>query len=171
MNLYGFAGGDPVNFSDPFGLCPPCRMSDPGLALLAKREGGAQLEIYKDFAGYQTIGVGHLLRAGEAEKYSNGISASDATALFKTDVGGLVNPQLDRITADLNQNQVDAIGSLIYNAPGAFSKHVLPLLNKGDFAGAKEQMATINKSGGKVQDDLTKRRQGEIRQFDKPVSP
>ena len=24
MNLYGFAGGDPVNFSDPFGLCPPC---------------------------------------------------------------------------------------------------------------------------------------------------
>jgi hypothetical protein len=26
MNLYGFAGGDPVNFSDPFGLCPECRM-------------------------------------------------------------------------------------------------------------------------------------------------
>lgn len=23
MNLYGFAGGDPVNFSDPFGLCTP----------------------------------------------------------------------------------------------------------------------------------------------------
>jgi hypothetical protein len=23
MNLYGFAGGDPVNFSDPFGLCEP----------------------------------------------------------------------------------------------------------------------------------------------------
>jgi RHS repeat-associated protein len=23
MNLYGFAGGDPVNYSDPFGLCPP----------------------------------------------------------------------------------------------------------------------------------------------------
>jgi hypothetical protein len=22
--LYGFAGGDPVNFSDPFGLCPFC---------------------------------------------------------------------------------------------------------------------------------------------------
>jgi hypothetical protein len=23
MNLYGFAAGDPVNFSDPLGLCPP----------------------------------------------------------------------------------------------------------------------------------------------------
>src|SRR5207249_434842 len=21
LNLYGFAGGDPINFSDPFGLC------------------------------------------------------------------------------------------------------------------------------------------------------
>jgi peptidoglycan L-alanyl-D-glutamate endopeptidase CwlK len=25
LNLYGFAGGDPVNFSDPFGLCPNCK--------------------------------------------------------------------------------------------------------------------------------------------------
>lgn len=24
LNTYGFAAGDPVNFSDPFGLCPPC---------------------------------------------------------------------------------------------------------------------------------------------------
>ena len=23
LNLYGFGGGDPVNYSDPFGLCPP----------------------------------------------------------------------------------------------------------------------------------------------------
>lgn len=23
LNLYGYAGGDPINFSDPFGLCPP----------------------------------------------------------------------------------------------------------------------------------------------------
>jgi RHS repeat-associated protein len=28
MNLYGFAGGDPVNFSDPFGLCPDPRGVD-----------------------------------------------------------------------------------------------------------------------------------------------
>ena len=24
LNLYGYANGDPVNFSDPFGLCPMC---------------------------------------------------------------------------------------------------------------------------------------------------
>jgi RHS repeat-associated protein len=28
LNLYSFAGGDPVNFSDPFGLCPPCGVGD-----------------------------------------------------------------------------------------------------------------------------------------------
>ena len=28
LNLYGFAGGDPVNFSDPFGLCPPDDTND-----------------------------------------------------------------------------------------------------------------------------------------------
>lgn len=37
LNLYGFAGGDPVNFSDPFGLCSPedkkrgnCTQADVG---------------------------------------------------------------------------------------------------------------------------------------------
>jgi hypothetical protein len=24
LNLYGYANGDPINFSDPFGLCPMC---------------------------------------------------------------------------------------------------------------------------------------------------
>lgn len=24
LNLYGYANGDPINFSDPFGLCPTC---------------------------------------------------------------------------------------------------------------------------------------------------
>jgi RHS repeat-associated protein len=32
MNLYGFAGGDPVNFSDPFGLCPDACVLEGGAA-------------------------------------------------------------------------------------------------------------------------------------------
>jgi len=30
LNLYGFAGGDPVNFSDPFGLCPEGKRLEDG---------------------------------------------------------------------------------------------------------------------------------------------
>lgn len=33
LNLYGFAAGDPVNFSDPFGLCPVCDIADVGFFL------------------------------------------------------------------------------------------------------------------------------------------
>ena len=32
LNLYGFGGGDPVNFSDPFGLCPSCVGAALGVA-------------------------------------------------------------------------------------------------------------------------------------------
>jgi hypothetical protein len=35
LNLYGFAGGDPINFSDPFGLCPPCLGVDINAGILA----------------------------------------------------------------------------------------------------------------------------------------
>jgi hypothetical protein len=41
MNAFGFAGGDPLNYSDPFGLCPewfdhkPCNVSFAGFTLSA----------------------------------------------------------------------------------------------------------------------------------------
>lgn len=38
LNLYGFAGGDPVNFSDPFGLCTPA----PECFLQAAADWGAK---------------------------------------------------------------------------------------------------------------------------------
>jgi RHS repeat-associated protein len=39
FNLYGFAGGDPVNFGDPFGLCPE------GVGAISARSGGRQTTI------------------------------------------------------------------------------------------------------------------------------
>jgi hypothetical protein len=49
LNLYGFAGGDPVNYTDPFGLspeqCPPCRRGPvrPGGLLGAALNGVGQV--------------------------------------------------------------------------------------------------------------------------------
>ena len=42
LNVYGFAEGDPVNFSDPFGLmtCPPCTLPLPGGLGIAGAAGG-----------------------------------------------------------------------------------------------------------------------------------
>jgi uncharacterized protein RhaS with RHS repeats len=44
MNAFGFAGGDPVNYSDPFGLCPQedqlCHWVRAGLILAGSDIGG-----------------------------------------------------------------------------------------------------------------------------------
>jgi len=61
MNLYGFAGGDPVNFSDPFGLCPgvkeaptaPCELI---AVVIAESDGGT--------AGYRATASVIMNRAG-----------------------------------------------------------------------------------------------------------
>jgi RHS repeat-associated protein len=47
MNLYGFGGGDAVNFSDPFGLCPPEWMCK----LIGANAGQASSEYWASVAG------------------------------------------------------------------------------------------------------------------------
>ncbi|HEV8498612.1 MAG TPA: RHS repeat-associated core domain-containing protein, partial [Gemmatimonadaceae bacterium] len=57
-NLYGFAGGDQVNYSDPFGLCPMCVGAATGVAegfLIAKLTG--QDYTWKDAALDATLGA------------------------------------------------------------------------------------------------------------------
>jgi RHS repeat-associated protein len=48
VNLYGFAGGDPVNFSDPFGLCPPCTNDDLGAIAELVTQKTAGLKVITD---------------------------------------------------------------------------------------------------------------------------
>lgn len=47
MNLYGFASGDPVTYSDPFGLCPP-KDDKPCTAVGAYGEGRNTVITYDD---------------------------------------------------------------------------------------------------------------------------
>jgi len=59
LNLYGYAGGDPVNFSDPFGLCPipPSNCLDVAMAVasvgsfIANPSLGAGVSAVLDVAG------------------------------------------------------------------------------------------------------------------------
>ena len=50
-NVYGFAGGDPVNFSDPFGLCPDEK--NPA----CKVGGGVLTLAYSGAAGFGALGA------------------------------------------------------------------------------------------------------------------
>jgi GH24 family phage-related lysozyme (muramidase) len=85
-------------------------------------------KVYDDGAGNATIGYGHLVL--KEEDFSDGITQAEANELFAKDVARVVNPSLDKIEVELTQNQVDALGSFIFNVgPRAFERFLLPHIN------------------------------------------
>ena len=71
MNLYGFAGGDRVNFSDPFGLCPWTECLTQGLANWGAQRGGAAGAIAMNAgaaaaAALEVTGINAAAAAGDA---------------------------------------------------------------------------------------------------------
>jgi uncharacterized protein RhaS with RHS repeats len=73
-NLYAFAGGDPINFRDPFGLCPMCvgyalfeagaslydayDLAKTGVAYLRGQASGAELSVTAAGVGVGVLAVG-----------------------------------------------------------------------------------------------------------------
>jgi lysozyme len=151
----------------------PKRMSEAGLARIRQSEAFIARP-YDDGAGNLTIGYGHLIRPGE--NYSGGITQAQADALFRQDVARVVNPALDRITIDLTQNQVDALGSFIFNVgTGGFLKNILSYLNTGNLEQATSHMLQfitgrdVSSGRRKVLRGLLTRRQFEVALFKNPV--
>ena len=77
LNLYGFANGDPVNFSDPFGLCPVC-------AVYAIFEIGSSL-----YDAYDLSKTAIAYARGRASKAELAVTAAGAAAGIWTVGGGL----------------------------------------------------------------------------------
>jgi len=151
----------------------PLRMSDSGLARIRGSE-DFSAKVYDDGAGNPTIGYGHLIRPGE--NFSGGITQAQADTLFRQDVERVVNPALDRITIALTQNQVDALGSFIFNVgTGGFLKNILTYLNSGDLEATTSHMLQFIKgrdaSSGRRQvlRGLLTRRKFEVALFKNPV--
>ena len=147
-------------------------MSSSGLERIRGSE-SFSARSYDDGVGNQTIGYGHMVRAGES--FTGGISEQQGQELFAADVSRIVDPALDRVTAPLNQNQVDALGSFIYNVgPANFARSVLPTLNGGDYGSATAEMAQYSKGRNQRSGELTamrglvRRRQEEIALFNAP---
>jgi lysozyme len=103
------------------------RISDAGLAKIREHE-AFMPKVYNDGAGNSTIGYGHMVLHGE--DFSRGLTEAEAIKLFEKDVERVVNHSLDKIRVELTQNQIDALGSFIFNVgPGAFEKGPLPYIN------------------------------------------
>ena len=61
LNAYGFAGGDPVNYSDPFGLCPWCWIVE-GFERIGRGEDGSGVSLPHE----ETTVVGATVSYGPA---------------------------------------------------------------------------------------------------------
>jgi lysozyme len=108
-------------------------ISEQGLALIRKFEGFSATP-YICPAGLKTIGYGHVIREGE-NLPETGINREQGEIILKQDVS-LYSEAIGRLVSiPLNQNQFDALVSLVYNIGiYAFEKSsLLRFLNQGDF--------------------------------------
>jgi len=82
LNLYGFAGGDPVNFSDPFGLCP----SFPGTTVPCELIAAVFSEASR--SARQQSGIAHAIinRATDPNEHRHPYGGYRNTGDYETDV-------------------------------------------------------------------------------------
>jgi lysozyme len=120
---------------------------------------------YPDQTGHPTIGFGHLIQPGET--FPEPLTREQGIALLCLDIARIVNPALDLISVPLEQHQVDALASFIFNVGnGAFgSSTLLILLNQGNYDAVPGQLARWVYSNGQRLSGLVRRRAEEAALF------
>lgn len=141
-----------------------------GLALIRRFE-GCRLKAYKPIPTekYWTIGWGHY---GPDVREGQVITQPEADSLLAADcqrfADAVDNPAYCPLTAQLNDNQRDALISFAFNC----GTSCLKTLCKGrTLTQVRDAMALYNKAGGKVLPGLERRRKAEQALFDTPVAP
>lgn len=142
------------------------KIGQAGLNLIKQYE-GCRLSAYQCAAGVWTIGYGHT--AGVKKGMT--ITQAQADAYLKQDIAkfeGYVNsPAYVPITANLNQNQFDALVSFSFNCGAGNLKKLCAGRSASQIATA---MAQYCKANGKVLAGLKKRRLAEQALFNKAVA-
>ena len=117
--------------------------------------------IYKDAAGYPTIGFGHLIKSGE--RIEEPLLGEAAEKLLARDVAPKVAAVNARVSVPLFQGQFDAVLSWTYNlGEGALkSSTMLKKINAGRHEEVPAQIKRWNRAGGKVLKGLERRREAE----------
>jgi lysozyme len=134
-----------------------------GIALIKEFE-GLRLDAYLCSGAKWTIGYGTTtLPNGEGVQKGMMITEERAEKLLQSDLHKFERQVQRFVTAPLNQNQFDALVSLVYNiGAGNFSAStLLRKLNEEDYAGAAQEFTRWNRAGGKQLSGLTRRRQAE----------
>ena len=120
-------------------------ISQAGLEFIAGYEGYSST-IYKDVAGLETIGYGHLIKPGE--DFSNGVTEVQGLVLLKQDAQFAVNGVNRYTTVSLNQNQFDALTSFTFNVGAGALRNstLLRMVNAGNLGAIPNSFMMWNKA-------------------------
>jgi lysozyme len=146
------------------------QVSPNGIALTESME-GLSLTSYPDpgsGAEPWTVGYGHT---GQDVMPGMTITQAQAQAFLQEDLARAAQAVNGLVHVVLNQNQFDALCDFVFNVgAGNFrSSTLLRLLNAGNYAGAANQFAVWNLSGGHILPGLVARRAAETALFNTPV--
>ena len=144
------------------------KISSKGVDLVKHFE-GLFLESYLCPAKVWTIGYGHT-----GVKHNDGtvkrgmkITEKKAIELLAFDLNTKYAPDVDRfVTANINQDQFDALVSFHFNTGALGRSSLLRKLNQGDFRGAANEFSKWTRGGGRVLPGLVRRRRAEKRLFE-----
>ncbi len=107
------------------------RVSETMKEALAEEE-GVRLVVYRDVAGYPTVGVGHLITPEDGLRVGDRITYEEAIAFLEKDLEK-AEDGVKRLVGDLPiyQHEFDALVDLVYNVgEGNVSERESPRLNR-----------------------------------------
>lgn len=141
-------------------------VSEVGVELIKKYEGFSSSS-YRCPAGVWTIGYGTTRINGRAVIPGMKITEDRASELLMEDIESHFQSAVKLIDSEklnlLNQNQIDALSSFVYNVGvGNFSSSTLrKRINSGNFNDVPAQLRRWTRAGGKVLRGLIRRRAEE----------
>lgn len=135
----------------------------PNAYNMIKKFEGLRLKAYKCSAGKYTIGYGHTYNV----KPDDIITVEEAEKYLIEDVGFVYCELSKLIKIELNQNQVDALTSFVYNVGiGNFgSSTLLKKINSSKLDEVPPQFLRWVYAGKKILNGLVKRRKAEAELF------
>jgi lysozyme len=137
-------------------------LSAAGMALLKKSE-GFRGKVYKDAAGFPTIGYGHRLL--NPQSFTKGVDELFAEHLLACDVDDAEQAVERLVKVALTQGQFDALVDFVFNlGQGKLAgSTLLADLNAGNYDAAAEQLLRWDHAGAVELPALKARREAEWR--------
>ena len=154
----------------------PRHISDEALDAL-KRSEAFRSTIYKDEAGLDTIGYGHLLTEADVKnnRFALCMTEPAAVELLREDLAFAELAVEDSVKVELNQNQFDALVDFVFNVGvAAFGRStLLKKLNRGEYAAVPEELIKWTKVrvDGAMRDSkgLKRRREKEVARWTRAI--